>query len=594
MTQPQGYSITVTHADLHRHYFQVTLELDPGPGADTLDLQMAAWTPGSYLIRNFARHVEDFQATVGGRPVVWRKLDRETWRLEVSGGRELRVTYRVYAFDESVRGALLDDRVGVWNGACLYMRPRGWEDRPARLRVQLPEGWIGVYTSLAETPDGDFTAASWDELLDSPVMTGVDLHVHHFQAGERPHVLVLDGESTADETQLVRDLQRVVAAATRVYDTVPYDRYVWLLHLTEASWGGLEHCASSYNAVPATAFHPEKPYRLRVLRLLAHEFFHLWNGKRLRPVELGPFDYQREVHTTMLWLAEGVTSYLDLLILLRASLISTTEYLEEVGTRLTNLARVPGRLQDSVESASWDAWIKLYIPDENSGNRSVSYYLKGSVAAMALDLDLLARTGGEQGLAHVLRNLYHAYHEGEGRGITTAEFRAACEQVAGGDVTVHFDQHLGRPGDIDLAPYLEPFGLALEQGVDRGKVPSGEELGGFLGASLKDQIDRGVVVERVPRDSPAAAGLAAGDEILALDGYRVRTAEALATRLRGLEVGTRARFTVTRRGLLREVPITLGEHPQDRHRLRHVEAPTADQRRLYEVMMGEPWPRTDG
>ncbi len=591
----QSYRVSIPRP--HTHLLEVEARYQGLTGA-SVDLTMAAWTPGSYLIREYARHVQDVSCSdEAGRPLPVRKVAKNRWRVERGAAATVIARYRVYAHELTVRTSHVDDSHAFWNGAPTYLYCDELRSAPQTLTVEAPRGWH-IDTALTPTSETTFAAADLDELLDSPVECGVHPRID-FTAAGRPHRIALwglpDGTQGFDARAFAADVTGIIEAHARVFGGVPYHHYLFILHLSPNAYGGLEHRASSTLLSSPTAFHPRKKYE-ELLELISHEYFHLWNVKRIRPRALGPFDYETEAYTRSLWVMEGLTSYYDRYTLRRAGLLPATRYLEKLGEEWGKLLAIPGRRQQSIADSSFDAWIKLYRPDENSANSTVSYYLKGSIVALALDLEVRARSraaGADRSLDDVLRLLWRRYGEAPA-GFEDDGVRAIFEEATGLDLGASFAALVDGTGEIDLEPRLATVGLRIEASYEGGP---GEGAGGrpldgapaWLGAKLQQNGARAVVAN-VPTGSPSeAGGLYAGDELLALDGYRVDE-RALRERLASRRPGDVVTLTVFRRDQLRTVAITLGERPRDKFDVVALENAGDVERAAYLAWMGEPWP----
>ncbi|HEX8908137.1 MAG TPA: M61 family peptidase, partial [Anaeromyxobacteraceae bacterium] len=393
----------VSMPEPHGHLFHVELKVSR-PG-EALTVGLPVWTPGSYLLREYARHLEGLSAEDGaGRALPVERLDKHRFRVAAGGAGEAVLRYRVYAHDLTVRTCHLDGSHGYFNGAALFLYAEGREREEHLLEVNPPDGWR-VATALPPAPGGRdpfeeagaattsgarwvFTARDYDALVDAPVEVGTHALVR-FEAGGRPHALALWGRAAGglDLARLAGEATRIVEHFARLMGGLPYRRYLFILHLHPTARGGLEHAASATLLVKRSGFFPREAYE-DTLALFAHEFFHVWNVKGLRPAALLPYDYGREQYTRLLWWFEGVTSYYEGLALVRAALGEPRRLLKHLGEGLTAQARQPGAAKMSLEEASLTAWVKYYRPDENSSNSGVSYYQKGELVALALDLAL--------------------------------------------------------------------------------------------------------------------------------------------------------------------------------------------------------------
>ncbi|MBM2812500.1 MAG: hypothetical protein HW416_3259 [Chloroflexi bacterium] len=577
------------------HLFHVVMELDAASlPAATLDVRFPVWTPGSYLVREFARQVQDFHAVdEKDRQLPWRKTRKDTWRVEAGAGQTVRVGFNYYGNELSVRTTHVDATHAMLNPANFLPYVEGMQSAPLTVQIAAPDGWQ-IATSLVavaadsvphpspspvgEGADGRWTAANYDELVDSPIHIGPDA-VYAFEALGRPHTLATWGRGNLDAQRLIADLTRIVEVEGELFGGLPYDRYTFLLMLSDGARGGLEHRDSCTLMVPRSAFRPGKTYE-RVLQLCAHEFFHTWNVKRIHPEVLGPFDYGAENYTRLLWAMEGITEYYTSVVLCRAGLISPARYLEILGEQISDLAETPGRLHQSLEEASFDAWIKYYRPDEHSSNSSVSYYLKGALASLLLDLEMRRRTGGSRSLDDLMRFLWERYGQ-PGVGIPEDGYQAAVTELAGSDWTGFFDHVIRGRDDLDYATALKSAGIELEwSSAAEGPIA-------WLGVKTKREADR-TKVAGVVADGPCwDAGISAGDELLALDGLRIDEG-TISDRLRDYQPGDAVTLTFFRRDELVQVPISLAARPATRARLTRLKRPTVRQRSIYEAWLGQP------
>lgn len=560
------------------HLVHATMEADDAPAS--LELRFPVWIPGSYLVREFARHVQGFRAAdSAGRSLPWRKTRKDTWHINAEPGAGVRVEFDVYAHDLSVRTSHVDATHAFLNPANLLPYVVGRRERPTLVAVEPPGDWR-VHTALPPERHGSFIARDYDELADSPIHVGPDPSVD-FTVDGRTHTIATWSRGNLDLTRFAGDVERIVRAEAQLFGGLPYERYLFLLLLTDGGRGGLEHRASTALMVPRFNFRPGNGYE-RALQLVAHEFFHTWNVKRIHPAwDGGRIDYGAENYTRLLWAMEGITDYYSPLTLRRAGLTTPERYLEVLGDQMSDLAETPGRHLQSLEEASFDAWIKYYRPDEHSVNSSVSYYLKGALASLLLDLEIRKRTAGERSLDDAMRLLWERYGLAD-RGVPEDGYRAAVYEIARGDWEPFFASTIGGPGDLDYASALAAFGLEVEWRADPTASPA------WIGLRLRTEAGR-TRVAAVLADGPAwASGISAGDELLALDGFRVDEA-GMDARLRDYRPGDVVRLSAFRRDELVEVPITLAERPTTRATVRKTRRANVRQRALYEGWMRAPW-----
>ncbi len=598
------YSVSMPHPETHLFHIEMAVT---GFDQSDYDFVMPSWTPGSYLIREFARHVQEFRALSAGtqEPLAWRKVNKNTWRVDAAGQASLVLRYRVYANDLTVRTSHLDTSHGFFNGATLFMYLDGQRKHPATVTVSAPHADWKVSTGLprlpmtvaggngggnghhdserSSLPHHHFRADDYDHLIDCPVECS-NHRIVTFEVDGVKHQIAIWGRGNEDAERLRKDVQAAVQAARDIFGGLPYDTYLFILHLTEQRRGGLEHRNSSTNLVSRWSFRRPSEYE-KVIELLAHEFFHVWNVKRIEPASFSQMEYRWETYTRLLWVMEGFTTYYGNLLLRRADLVKPQRLLDHFGDQILRLQQTPGRHLQSAEAASFDTWIKFYRPDENTQNSTVSYYLKGSLIAMLLDLEIRARTGSQHSLDDVMVATYRDYTL-QGKGIHDDDFQGICEAVAGGSLQQFFDDYVRGVAELPFEEYLAKAGLTMSFGYKGAEY--GDRATG-LGIRVRSESGR-AVVDTVFSDGPAYhADISPGDEIIALDGFRV-TKESIGERLLGRSPGERVTLTTFRRDELREVDITLGQRPHNRVDITPMATATAEQRAVYEGWLGAPWP----
>ncbi len=542
---PQTAVRVLVTPDATIHAYHVLLSLQ-APAAQCF--RLPNWIRGSYLLRDFAKHISGLQAYCNGQPVAITRLDKSTFRVE-SGAGEISLQYSVHAYDESVRKAWLDTRRGFFNASSLVYCPLGFEHRSIALSLSKPtqpecSAWQ-VATALQPIDIdaagfGRYHAPDYESLIDSPVEMAAFQRIE-FVAGELPHTLTLSGRCEVDHARLAADLTLICGVQRAMFDHEPtMARYWFLTHVTANSYGGLEHRESTAlvcarNDLPRPGVPGiSKEYR-RFLGLVSHEYFHLWNVKRITPRAFADSDLQAAAYTRDLWHYEGVTSYYDDLFLLRAGLIDAASYLDLVAEAATRLERMPARHTHTLADASFEAWIKYYQPDENSANASTNYYVKGALTALCLDLIL--RRDSAITLDDVLRALWQRY----GKSDTPAPegvLEAVAAELSGLDLKAFFDAALRNTTELPLAETLADFGVLAERRISSGDSDGGGYNVGTpqrntLGLKLKAD---GSVAHVLAGSAAQAVGLAGGDVLIAMDGYNVSSGN-FSRRLNLLKTG---------------------------------------------------------
>jgi predicted metalloprotease with PDZ domain len=546
---------------------------------EALVLFMPVWTPGSYLVREYARHVEGLAAAAPARAV---KIRKNAWRLETGGARKVSVRYRVYANELTVRTCHVDETHAFLVGAALFLGVEGRLDLPARVEIDAPATWRTA-TSLASS-EGGLLAPDFDALVDSPIEVGLHREERFAVLGKSHRWAIWPPEGVPERKlpDLLKDTATIIEQEARLFGGgIPYDAYQLLLHVSPRSRGGLEHRASAALIASPASFTSREGY-LDLLSLVAHEVFHAWNVKRIRPAGLTPYRYEEECYTRLLWWFEGATSYYDWRVLALTQICTVEEYLDHLAGEVAYVDATPGRLVHALEDTSMDAWIKLYRPDENSSNTTISYYRKGEIVCAMLDLEMRARSSGRAGLDAVLAHLWSEYGAHE-RPVPEDAMQAIFERVAGVPLGDLFDAWIRSPGELDVGAALAHVGLALE----RSTRPEAAKCS--LGVRVRSEAGRAYVAS-VTRDSAAArAGIDPGDELLGVGGARVEAVGVEAT-LRGRAAGDVIDVVVARDGRLQTRRVTLDPPRPDRVKIVAKKDASDAERAAFQAWLGRPHP----
>jgi predicted metalloprotease with PDZ domain len=489
------------------------------------------------------------------------------------------LTYRVYARQLIVQGNWVDAEFAMLNGAPTFITLGDGRPRAHEVRLELPPTWKTSVSGLAAPPGGapnTFVAPDYDTLVDSPIVAG-NPAIYEFTVDGVPHALVNVGEAGVwDGVKSVADVQKIVETNRRFWGGLPYPRYLFL-NLLGSGGGGLEHKTSTVMLASRWATRTREGY-LRWLGLVSHEYLHAWNVKLLRPIELGPFDYDNENYTTGLWVSEGFTDYYADVMLARAGLLTPAELIDALARQIADLQNTPGRLEHPLSMSSYDAWIKAYRLDENSPNTTISYYTKGAIVAFLLDAEVRTATRGARSLDDVMRLAYARYSGA--KGFTAEQFRQVASDVAGRDLSAWFARAVDSTDELDYTPALDWFGLRFRPAADAARQATG-----WLGATTRTDGGR-TLVTQVRRGTPAHdAGLNVDDEILAIDDLRVRPGE-LETRLRQYGPGQKVTVLVARRERLLRVDVTLGTEPSASWQLEVQPEATAEQKARLDTWLG--------
>ena len=533
------------------HLFEVTLKVNNWHKRE-LDLKMPVWTPGSYLVREYAKQVQDFIAEDRNskKSLLSHKVAKNHWQIDTKNCSNLTVTYRVFANELTVRTNHLDTTHGYFNGAALFFFIPGLEEQAVQVKIVPPQPGWQVITTL-DSPreqENTFIAKDFDTLVDTPIEIGIH-QLYEFEVLGKPHQLAIWGKGNADAKQIIADTQKIIEVEADLYGGLPYEKYLFLLHLSGSGYGGLEHKDSCSLNYPRFGFRNKDRYN-RFMQLVAHEFFHLWNVKRIRPKALEKFDYERENYTTSLWFSEGTTSYYDVLIPLRAKIYNQKTCLENLSKDITKYLNIPGRKIQPLGESSFDAWIKLYRRDAHSDNNQISYYLKGELVSLLLDLLIRAKHNSQRSLDDVMRRMWSDFGKNE-IGFAPEQLQAVIESVAAEDLGEFFHKYIYTTTELPFDEYLEPFGLKLKAIADDNPAP-------HLGIKVQSENNQ-EVVKFVEANSPSAiAGIDPGDTLLAIDGFRV-TSESLSDRLKDYQVGDIIQVTVFHQDELKTLSVQLAQ-----------------------------------
>lgn len=546
-------SFEISFIEPQAHYAEVEMNIS-GLIKDYVDVKMPVWAPGSYLVREFAKSVEGFSATAAGKSARFEKVRKNAWRVYSAKASTIKIKYRVYAFETSVRTAFIDESHAFLSSTGIFMYPDGLLNLPSTVIIKPYKTWSKVSTGLEPVVGKAFTytAANFDILFDSPLEVG-NQDVFDFTAAGVKHEVAMYGGGNYDKEKLKVDMAKVVEQATAIYGENPNKHYTFIVHNFSTGGGGLEHLNSTVLGASKDAYNTEKGYK-GFLELVAHEYHHLWNVKRLRPVALGPFDYDNENYTTNLWVAEGFTSYFENKFMLRAGFKTQLETAQALATNIATVSNTPGSKVQSAAEASYDAWIKNYRPNENSGNTSISYYSKGEVIGTLMDLEIANATKGAKSLDNVMHDMYQAYYKKLGRGYTDAEFKAMVEKVSGISFTGFWKKYVNGTDAIEYQKYFGYAGINVKDENAGANLP-------YLGVASK-KVEGKMVVSSVSRNSAAwDGGLNFNDVLVSVDGLPIDSALEKMPVIASHKVGDVITVLVKRDGVAKELKLTLKANP---------------------------------
>lgn len=587
---PTRYAIAPLQPEAHLFAVTVTVS-EPDPAGQCFSLP--AWIPGSYMIRDFARNIVRIRADAGGREIALAKLDKQRWQaapVTLADG-PLTLSYEVYAWDLSVRAAHLDTTHGFFNGSSVFLCVEGQAERPCTVDIHAPAGeayrdWR-VATAMREAPGRDgakrygfgrYQVADYDELVDHPVEMGT-FQLASFRACGAQHDVVFTGRvPQLDLERVCRDLKRICETQIRLFEPrtaqAPFldsnRRYVFMTMVTSDGYGGLEHRAStalicSRNDLPVRGDSETSEGYRTFLGLCSHEYFHTWNVKRIKPAAFVPYRLAQETYTPLLWLFEGFTSYYDDLVLVRSGCVTEAQYVEMLAKTWNGVLRGNGRTKQSVAESSFDAWTKYYRQDENAPNAIVSYYTKGALVALVLDLTIRDKTRGRRSLDDVMRALWRGYGRGfyapdaVQRGVTEAEVYALFDEVTGLRLGPLLRALTEGTGELPLAALFKRFGIKAE-----AQKPARTAA---LGIKVKTEDGWVRVTQVLDGGAAQAAGLSAGDLLVAVDGVRMAPGQ-LDKLLARYRPGDRVELHAFRRDELQALPVTLAREPAAQFKLK--------------------------
>jgi len=561
--KPEGtMAFTVSMEQPNTHYYHVVFRGE-GMKDKTQDFKMPAWTPGYYQIMDYARNVLNFRAEDGaGNPLAWEKTAKNIWRVKSGKDASITVSYDVYAFNRSVADSYLDDERGFISPTGVFMHVAGRIQHPVTVTVRPYQNWTRVSTGLdpVEGRPNTFFAPDFDILYDCPILIG-NQEILKFEVQGIPHVFAGVNLGALDRAKFTADLKRMVESAVALIGEIPYRHYTFLA--IGPGGGGLEHLNSTALTFNAAGLTSPAGYK-RWLSFVSHEYFHHYNVKRIRPIALGPFDYDRENYTNLLWVSEGISVYYEDVILNRAGLLSRDEVLERFQSSIARFENGSGHLFQSATESSFDTWMKFFSRGGNTANTTISYYEKGAALGMLLDFKIRNETKNRKSLDDVMRTLYRKFYKEKKRGFTDQEFREVCESETGGSLSEIFE-YASTVKEIDYPRYFAYVGLDID-------VQPRELAGAWFGAAAQDQSGN-LMILNVEMDSPALqAGLSVQDEIIALDGTRV-TSRTMSEMLNSRKAGDKVRVLISRRNAIREVEVVLGKKTERSFRIKPLANP---------------------
>lgn len=556
----------VTFPEAQAHYADIEMHIS-GLMQKSIDLKMPVWTPGSYLVREFAKNIEGFSATAGSKVIASPKINKNCWRINTEGISAITVKYRVYCFEISVRTSFVDASHAFLSTTGIFIYPDKMLHAPSTIHIAPYKNWASVSTSLEKINNDPFTLHSpdYDILFDSPIEIG-NQDVFYFDATGVKYEVAMVGGGNYDKERLKVDMAKIVEQEAAIYGENPNKHYVFIVHNYAKGGGGLEHLSSTTLGASRDNYTSPAGYQ-NFLALVAHEHFHLWNVKRLRPIVLGPFNYDEENYTTDLWIAEGFTAYYQNIILRHAHISTSENYLASAAGNMSVVTNQPGAKIQPLADASFDSWIKAYRPNENSVNSTISYYDKGASVAMLLDLEIIRDTKGKHSLDDVMHYMYQTYYKLKKRGYTDKEFKQGLEKFAGRNLDEFYNKYVYGLDVIDFGKYVGYAGYKLVDDMAAINDPT-------LGITITSNGSKKTVATVLRGSAGWIDGINVNDELVSIDSVAITDFNTMLT---GKKPGDKIALVVNRDGLPLTLPVTLLRNDKVKYRLEELPDATPDQ-----------------
>lgn len=565
-------SFKLSFPNAQAHYVEVKMQITNINDEEYIDVKMPVWAPGSYLIREYSKNVERFEAFTNDTIAVKTdKINKNTWRI-FNSQKDVTIQYAVYAFETSVRTSFIDSSRAFLSPVGIFMFVDDALDLSATVEIELPSEWNKISTGLPRYRDENiYFAENFDILYDSPFEIG-NQDTWQFDVDGILHECAMVGTADYDKERLSQDITKIVQEENKIWGSNPNNYYLIVTHNYQQASGGLEHLNSTILAASRFAYSQESTYK-SYLSLVAHEYFHLWHVKRLRPKALGPFDYNQENYTTALWIMEGITSYYDNLVIRRCGFYDEREYLNQLANDFNLVYNKPGHQLQSAARSSFDTWIKHYRPDENSPNVGISYYNKGAIHSVAMDIKIIAETKGKYRLDDVLKKAYEQFYLIENRGFEEDEFQKLAEELTQVDLSEIFEAAHSCQ-ELNYNEYFNKIGYEL---IDSNAQITQPTVG------IKTSVQEGkTIVKVVDRDSGAwIAGLNVNDEIIAINNHRLEeNGKVMDYFLSMSSIGDNLTFLIARDGIIHTIKVPVLKSDKKNYHIERRQQATTDQIKL--------------
>jgi predicted metalloprotease with PDZ domain len=560
---------TLSFPEPQTHYVKVTMEIKNWNGP-VCRVKLPVWTPGSYMVREFSRFLEQFHAFSQSEELQVSRFRKNGWEIQTKGKSDISIEYYIYAYELTVRTAFIDEEHAYINGAAVFLYIDDMKQLPVVVQINPYPEWKRISVALEKAEKNNqwiYKAGNYDELVDAPFEIG-NHDVFSFNAAGVLHEVAMFGNGYYDSLAIKKDFTLIIEQEAKIFGEHPCKYYLFIVHLIPTGSGGLEHMNSTTIQAARNSLSTPSGYN-GFLSLAAHEYFHLWNVKRLHPAPLGPFDYDNENYTSLLYFAEGFTAYYDEKVTVRCGMVEPDNYLKTIASEISGVENTPGNKIQSLSESGYDAWIKYYRPNENSTNATVSYYTKGSVMGAMLDLKILIETNGEKGLDDVMKYMYEEFYKKRKTGFTDDELIASVEKVCNCGMKSFFRDYIYNTRTV---PYKDLFAGA---GIEMTDLNNGQAVP-YTGFNMA-----GSKVSVVERNGPAwKAGLNTGDEILSINNNRIT--EDPQKQLSQYEVGTQVNFIISRGGRIKTISLTVEQSPKVNYDLKRMENADEKMKKVFE------------
>lgn len=567
---------TISFPNPSDHYTKVKLEIK-NLNQDGIILKMPTWTPGSYLIREFAKQVEREQALDDkGNAIYYEKTSKNSWSINTKKTSSITFEYYVYCFEQSVRTSWVDESHAFLNGANIFLYVEEFQNTEQIIQIEKPEVWKNISTALPKYNDSNNVriATNYDALVDSPIEIG-NHEIWEYKSNDITHEIAMYGDSNCTKETFLSDLKKITEQATNLMGGNPCAQYLFIIHNTDNKYGGLEHLDSTACHVHRWDYKPKEKYT-STMGLLAHEYFHLWNGKRIRPIELGPFDYENENYTQLLWVVEGFTSYYDDYILLKAGIITQVEYLETLSKLFTQVVNHAGDDVQSLAESSFDTWIKYYRQHEQSPNNQVSYYRKGACVSIAINMLIIHATTGKKSLDDVMRMLYGKFLSHPKIGYSEETILEVLKEVSGIDFRDFLQKHVHGTVAIDYESIFLLMGLELKNNAANTKIELGWKTTWNQGKLLVASMNKNYGAYQ--------SGIHVTDEIISIDGYRVF--DDFEKIYANKKASDTIDLLISRQGLIKNISVSLTPNKEKEYKIKPLSTITDLEKELLKGWLG--------